>query len=150
MTGHQSPAEYGQYLAQARTELDTLRETLASRQALDGEEQGMLDVIGMLGTWDPLRLISCLAAAATEDRRPGDRELWTTTQAAEHCGVKPKTYAYYRDRLGAPGPVDRQPGRDGQDLHDAAAVRKWQANRTGQGARTDLKPDTNRSGLTER
>ena len=70
MNGYQSPAEYDQYLAQARTELDALRETLAARQAEDGRELGMLGVIGMLGTWDPLRVISCLAAALVEDRIP--------------------------------------------------------------------------------
>lgn len=69
-----------------------------------------------------------------------DRELWTTAQAAEHCGVKPKTYSYYRQRLGAPDPVGAQPGR-GQDLYDAEQVRAWHAGRTGQGARTDLERD---------
>lgn len=69
------------------------------------------------------------------------RELWTTTQAAEHCGVKPKTFNDYRQRLGAPDPVDRQPGRSGQDLYDAAAVRAWHASRPGRGARTDLQTE---------
>lgn len=74
-----------------------------------------------------------------------DRELWTTAQAAEYCGVQAKTYSYYRKRLGAPDPVSSQPGRGGQDLYDAAQVREWQANRRGQGARTDLRQDTNGS-----
>jgi hypothetical protein len=72
-----------------------------------------------------------------------DRGLWTTAQAAEYCGVKPVTYGYYRTKLGAPDPVSRQPGRKGQDLYDPEAVRAWQANRTGQGARTDLRQDRN-------
>lgn len=77
-------------------------------------------------------------------------DLGTTAEAAAICGVKPKTYSYYRKRLGAPDPVARQPGVTGQDLYDLAEVRQWQDNRTGQGARTDLRPDTNRSGLAER
>jgi len=68
------------------------------------------------------------------------RELWTTSQCAEHCGrVKPSTYRYYVKVLDAPGAVARQPGRGGENLHDAAAVREWQANRAGRGRRTDLK-----------
>jgi hypothetical protein len=70
-----------------------------------------------------------------------ERELWTTAQAAEHCGVRPSTYRDYVHRQGAPGHVARQPGRSGQDLYDAAAVRKFQANRKGQGSRTDLRKD---------
>lgn len=71
-------------------------------------------------------------------------KLWTTAQAAEHCGVKPKTYTYYVLRQGAPAAVSRQPGRGGQDLFDAEAVRAWHANRPGHGARTDLRarPDS--------
>jgi hypothetical protein len=77
-----------------------------------------------------------------------DPELWTTDQAAEHCGVKPSTWRYYRTRLNAPAPVSSQPGRGGQDLYDADAVREWQANRAGRGARTDLRSDKKRSDLT--
>lgn len=67
-----------------------------------------------------------------------ERELWTTAQAAEHCGIKPSTYRDYIHRQGAPSHVSRQPGRGGQDLYDAAAVREWHAARPRQGARTDL------------
>lgn len=143
MTDQHSVSEYDQLLAAASLELDVLRETLANLQAERGEMQGMFDVLAMLGTWDPTRLMSCLAAAATENRRPTtiDRELWTTAQAAEHCGVKPKTYDYYRKRLGAPNPVRREPGRGGQDLYDPSEVRTWQANRAGRGTRTDLRQE---------
>lgn len=65
-------------------------------------------------------------------------ELWTTAQAAEHCGVSPNTYRYYQKRLGAPAPVLREPGRGGQNLYRAQEVRAWHAGRRGQGARTDL------------
>lgn len=70
-----------------------------------------------------------------------DRELWTTTQAAEHCGVRPNTFRDYRQRLDPPppAPVSSEPGRGGQDLYDAEAVRRWHAERPGRGARTDLK-----------
>lgn len=67
-----------------------------------------------------------------------DRELWTTTQAAEHCGVKPRTFNDYRHRRGAPDPVGREPGLRGQDLYDAAQVREWKAGLKGQGHRSDL------------
>lgn len=70
MTDQQSVAEYDQLLAAARLELDVLRETLANLQAKHGELQGMSDMLAMLGTWDPTRLMSCLAAAAVEDRQP--------------------------------------------------------------------------------
>lgn len=63
-------SEYDQLLAKARTELDVLRETLTAEQAEHGEVAGMFSVIAMLGTWDPLRVISCLAAALVEDPRP--------------------------------------------------------------------------------
>jgi hypothetical protein len=69
MTTDQSPAEYDQLVAQARTELDVLRETLANLQAQHCEMQGMFDMLAMLDTWDPTRVASCLAAAALEDRR---------------------------------------------------------------------------------
>jgi phage terminase Nu1 subunit (DNA packaging protein) len=65
-------------------------------------------------------------------------ELWTTTQAAEHCGCKPRTFNDYVRRRGAPQPVGREPGRGGQDLYDAEAVRRWHAGRRGQGHRSDL------------
>lgn len=73
-----------------------------------------------------------------------DRELWTTTQAAEHCGVKASTFRDYRSKsqLGVPAPVGSQPGRGGQDLYDADEIRAWHANRPGRGARTDLRQET--------
>ena len=72
-------------------------------------------------------------------RSSEDEELWTTARAAEHCGVSASTYRDYIRTLGAPGAISRQPGRAGQNLHSAAAVREWQAARVGQGARTDLR-----------
>lgn len=67
-------------------------------------------------------------------------ELWPTTRCAEYCGVKPGTWRYYRSRLGAPAPVSRQTAaQGGEDLYDPQAVIEWQANRAGQGARTDLR-----------
>jgi hypothetical protein len=74
------------------------------------------------------------------------RELWTTTQAAEHCGVRPSTFRAYRTKpqLGVPAPVSSQPGRGGQDLFDADEVRAWHTARPGRGARTDLQ-DRNRT-----
>lgn len=67
-------------------------------------------------------------------------ELWTTAQVAEHLGVRPGTFRDYRQRLDPPPPlpVSSQPGRGGQDLYDAAAVRQWHAKRPGRGHRTDL------------
>ena len=62
-----------------------------------------------------------------------DPELWTTNQAAEHCGIQPATWRDYVHRNGAPGPVSREPGRAGQDLYDATAVRAYQAGRPGRG-----------------
>ncbi len=71
--------------------------------------------------------------------RLGGGQLWTTQQCAEHCdGVSASTYRDYVKRLGAPGPVAREPGRHGQNLYDADAVRQWQASRAGQGHRSDL------------
>jgi len=74
-----------------------------------------------------------------------EQELWTTAQAAEHCGVRPSTYRDYVSRQGAPKHVSRQPGR-GQDLYLAEAVRAWHAKRPGRGARTDLPRETQPSG----
>ncbi len=73
--------------------------------------------------------------------KQGGGLLWTTRQCAEYCGVSASTYRDYVKRLGAPGPVAREPGRQGQNLHDAEAVRQWHANRAGQGRRTDLRRD---------
>jgi hypothetical protein len=67
-------------------------------------------------------------------------EFWTTTQAAEYCGITSAAFRRERSRdYPPPEPVGRQPGRKGQDLYDADAVRAWRANRPGRGFRSDLK-----------
>lgn len=65
-------------------------------------------------------------------------EQWTTRQVAAYLGIKPDTYPRYR-KQGAPGPIGREPGRSGQNLYDADAVRVWDAHRPGRGIRTDLR-----------
>lgn len=82
---------------------------------------------------------------------PDGREVnvGTTADAALLCNVKPKTYRYYKDRLGAPGPivVDDPVRRgktmtvrdgDGNELYDLDAVRTWNRTRPGRGGRGDL------------
>jgi hypothetical protein len=66
-------------------------------------------------------------------------ETWTTTEAAAHCNNV--TAARLRSLAAAAGiaPVARQPGRKGENLWDAEAVREMQRERAGQGARTDLR-----------
>lgn len=66
MSGPGSVAEYDQLLAQARMELDMLRKTLVNLRAKRGEQQGMADMLAMLGSWPQDRVISALAAALTE------------------------------------------------------------------------------------
>jgi hypothetical protein len=80
------------------------------------------------------------AVKSGQQQRASARELWTTNQVAEHLGVRPGTFRDYRQRLDPPppAPVSSQPGRGGQDLYDAAAVREWHANRKGRGHRSDL------------
>jgi len=74
-----------------------------------------------------------------------DTELWTTSQAARHCGVTPGTWRHNVStgmpaHLRAPAAVGRQPGSAGESLFPADAVRAWHAGRPGRGARTDLVP----------
>lgn len=68
-------------------------------------------------------------------------ERWTTEQVCAFLRtppIKPDTYHRYVVDQGAPAAVSREPGRNGQNLYDADAVREWHANRPGQGHRTDL------------
>jgi hypothetical protein len=63
--------------------------------------------------------------------------LWTTTQAANHCKISPKTWrAYVATREGMPKPVARHPAT-GEALYVADEVRDWNKARPGRGARTD-------------
>ncbi|MCZ4558003.1 hypothetical protein O4215_20790 [Rhodococcus maanshanensis] len=59
-----------------------------------------------------------------------DIKLWTAAQAAEHCGVQPRTWHAYVYRPAkknpAPQPVDKMYGTP---VWDAAEVRAWQASR---------------------
>jgi hypothetical protein len=71
MSALPSVAEFDQLLAQARTQLGHLRETLIRCQAKSGEQQGMADVVAMLMAWDHSEVVSALAAALTE---PASRE----------------------------------------------------------------------------
>lgn len=73
-----------------------------------------------------------------EDWPSGFPGLWTTTQAADHWGVKPATYRDYISAGYAPSPVQMRDPRTGAKLHDAGAVRDAFAKRPGRGARTDL------------
>jgi hypothetical protein len=66
-------------------------------------------------------------------------ERWTTQQVCAYLNIKPDTYHRYVVEQGAPAAVSREPGRNGQNLYDPAAVLEWHANRPGQGARTDLR-----------
>jgi len=73
-------------------------------------------------------------------------ELWTTTEAARHCGVTPGTWRHYTSlrtpaHLRAPAAEGRQPGKAGESLFPADAVRAWYAGRPGRGARTDLRTE---------
>jgi len=73
-------------------------------------------------------------------------ELWTTTQCAQHFGVTRGTWRDYVStgtpaHLRAPAAVGRQPGRAGESLFPADAVRAWHAGRPGRGARTDLRTE---------
>jgi len=75
----------------------------------------------------------------------GEVELWTTAQAARHCGVTPGTWRHNVStgvpaHLRAPAAVGRQAGSAGESLFPADAVRAWHAGRPGRGARTDLVP----------
>jgi hypothetical protein len=89
----------------------------------DGNEHDGCD-----GEWDGKQFV-------TDDERT---DMWTTTQAAEYCGVTAKTYRGYVSNFGAPGAVAREPGRGGENLHFAFDVREWHAKRAGQGKRNDL------------
>lgn len=62
-----------------------------------------------------------------------DREVWTTRQAAIHCGIRPATYRDYTRTNGAPGPLEYR-SAGGELLFDADAVRAWHANRPGRGS----------------
>ncbi|MFI1579998.1 hypothetical protein [Embleya sp. NPDC020630] len=65
-------------------------------------------------------------------------EQWTITEAAEHLRARStNTARRFLARAGVHA-IARQPGRGGQNLYDAQAVRDAHANRPGQGARTDL------------
>ena len=68
------------------------------------------------------------------------RPQWTAEQAADHCGVNSSTWRSYVARQGAPEPVPWWGrGRDATgNLFDTKAVRAWQAQRPGQGSRSDL------------
>ncbi|WP_406639108.1 hypothetical protein [Amycolatopsis sp. WGS_07] len=84
-------------------------------------------------------------ALSTLRDRWHEREQWTLSEAAEHCGVTPATVRSYRERLGFPRPlpywaVNRDAGR--QSVVDAEQVRSWHALRPGQGARTDRRADS--------
>lgn len=64
-----SIAEYDQLLAQAATQLDLLRQTLANLQAKGMTElEAMASVVQMLWTWDQSVVIAALGAAAAEPR----------------------------------------------------------------------------------
>lgn len=62
-------------------------------------------------------------------------ELWTTGQAAAHCGITRRVLHQYRKRNGFPEPIPDRRSADGQRLFDAAKVRAWQAGRRGRGGR---------------
>lgn len=66
-------------------------------------------------------------------------ERWTTRQAADYCGIEPDTYRAYVNRGLAPPALHERDPDTGARMHDADAVRAWNASRPGQGARTDLK-----------
>ena len=65
-------------------------------------------------------------------------ERWTTAQVAEWCNIQPSTYRDYVSEGRAPAPLAERDPVTGAKLYDAEAVRQWQANRPGAGARTDL------------
>lgn len=64
------------------------------------------------------------------------RELWRAQQCADHIGATPVTWRGYVSRGQAPRSVGELDART--PLWDADAVRNWNADRPGQGARTDL------------
>jgi hypothetical protein len=74
-----------------------------------------------------------------------EAERWTAEQAGAHCttkrspnGVPGATYRRLVELSGAPDAVGRDV-KSGAKLYDPDAVRRWHANRPGQGARTDRK-----------
>lgn len=64
-------------------------------------------------------------------------EQWTLTQVADHLNVNPKSADKQLRRWNIPA-VARQPGRGGQNLYDASAVRQAAKERPGRGRRSDL------------
>lgn len=65
-------------------------------------------------------------------------EQWTSAEAASFLGVASADVAGRILRRADIRPVARQPGRAGQNLYDAEAVRGFKVGRPGQGRRTDL------------
>lgn len=72
-------------------------------------------------------------------RRVPIPELWTTAQAAAHCGVTPSTFRSYLRRLPGLTPVPNIRSEDGSRLFVPDEVKAWHAKRPGRGTRTDLK-----------
>ena len=64
-------------------------------------------------------------------------ERWYVEQCAEHCGIKPSTWRDYVADKRAPAAAGHDP-TTGRKWWRADEVRTWQANRDGQGTRTDL------------
>lgn len=62
---------------------------------------------------------------------------WSTEQVAQYLGISINgaDRALKRWQI---SPVGREPGRGGQNLYDAGAVRDAHERRSGQGRRTDL------------
>jgi hypothetical protein len=65
-------------------------------------------------------------------------ETWTLTQAAAHIGAGSPASARVSLRRWGVKPTGREPGRGGESLYDAHAVRAAKAARPGRGARTDI------------
>ena len=64
------------------------------------------------------------------------RELWRAQQCADHANVAVVTWRGYVSRGQAPSPVAELDART--PLWDSEGVQKWNADRPGRGARTDL------------
>lgn len=71
------------------------------------------------------------------DRDTG-RELWTTQNAAEHCGITPATWRNYAANGRTPNSVALILGQT--PLWDAEEVKAWHANRPGSPVRNAPKP----------
>lgn len=80
------------------------------------------------------------------------RQLWTTAQAAEHCGMAPATFRGAMTRLREAGTDLRAPQEQWPDrrttMYRPDAVREWDSKRIRHTARTAQQTGTSRPRTT--